>query len=56
MLSDATTNGSVEVCHLAKEWGATNFDDMLNAAVFAGHDHIYHLVKEWGTSEPITED
>ena len=38
------------MCHLAKEWGATDFDSMLERAAQGGHRELCYLAKKWGAT------
>jgi len=51
MLLIATQNNYEHLCHLAKEWGATDFDRMLYKAAEYNHEHLCYLAKEWGATD-----
>jgi hypothetical protein len=51
ILHAGTKGGHEDVCRLAVEWGATDFDDMLTSAAKGGHEHLCRLAKEWGATD-----
>lgn len=51
LLYSGALNGNVEMCILAKEHGANDFNKMLEGASLMGHGDICQLAKEWGATE-----
>lgn len=51
LLEQSAGAGDQDLCRLAKENGATDFDAMLRAAVMDGHRELCVLAREWG-AEP----
>jgi hypothetical protein len=47
MLSAAALGGHEGTCHLAKKWGATDFEGMLQIAYRRGNDALARLAEEW---------
>ena len=39
-----------ELCELAREWGATRFNEMLYSAAKGGHRDLCILAREWGAT------
>jgi hypothetical protein len=50
-LMESSMTGDIEMCRLAKEWGATNWNGMLKCAALGGHEHLCRLAKEWGATK-----
>ncbi len=36
---------------LAKDWGATDYDEALDSAVFSDHPECMQLAKDWGATD-----
>jgi hypothetical protein len=51
ILAGASAGGHESLCHLAKKWGAMDFDSMLGTAARYGHDSLCHLAREWGATD-----
>jgi hypothetical protein len=51
MLRNATRGGHVHLCRLAREWGATDWDMMLEDAQQGGHEDLCRLAQEWGATQ-----
>ena len=50
ILCGAAEGGYESICRLAKEWGASDFNEMLVSAAGCGHEHICRLAKQWGAN------
>ena len=48
MLWGGARGGHREMCELAKEWGANDFNGMLWYGALHGHREICELAKQWG--------
>jgi hypothetical protein len=51
ILSDGAFAGHQDICQLAKDWGATNFNGMLLGATRGGHRALCELAISWGATD-----
>ena len=51
LLIESAESGHRDLCELAREWGATKFNDMLESAADGGHRELCELAREWGATE-----
>jgi hypothetical protein len=51
MIANAAMGGHRELCVLAREWGATDFNRMLANATAGGHRGLCVLAREWGATD-----
>ena len=49
-LNNAAREGHPERMQLAKDWGATNYNDALSNAALGGHLECMQLAKDWGAT------
>jgi len=50
LLIKSSKEGNMEDCYVAKQYGATNFNDMIENAAEGGHKEICELAREWGAT------
>ena len=50
ILDIAALHGNLELCHFAKDCGATGFNHMLFLATMDGNESLYRLAKEFGAT------